>query len=68
MSRLEIKTWWNTLKFEQTAERICGDKAIPWIASSKSSDQKEMFIKNGEKLKAMAYNDTLRVVYKPYPM
>ena len=32
--------WWNTLKFEQMAERMFGNKVIPWIASSKSSDQK----------------------------
>jgi hypothetical protein len=35
MSWLEIKTWQNSLNFEQMA-----DKVIPWIASSKSSDQK----------------------------
>ena len=40
MSGLEIKTWWNTLIFEQTAQRMFGDKVIPWIAASKSSDQK----------------------------
>ena len=41
MSILEIKTWQNTLKFEQMAERKFG-KVIPWIASSKSSDQKDV--------------------------
>ena len=40
MSRLEIKTWRNTLKFEQIAQRMFGDKVIPWIAASKSSNQK----------------------------
>ena len=40
MSRLEKKTWWNTLKFEQMAHEMFEDKAIPWIASSKSSNQK----------------------------
>ena len=42
MSRLEIKTWRNTLKFEQIAQRMFGDKVIPWIAASKSSDQKHV--------------------------
>ena len=42
MSGLEIKTWWNTLRFEQMAERMFGDKVIPWIAASKSSDQKHV--------------------------
>ena len=44
MSRLEIKTWRNTPKFEQMAQRkgkrSTSRKAVPWIASSKSSDQK----------------------------
>ena len=40
MSGLEIKTWWTPLIFEQTAQRMFGDKEIPWIAASKSSDQK----------------------------
>ena len=36
------KAWQNTLKFEQMAEGSSpdDDKAIPWIALSKSSDQK----------------------------
>jgi hypothetical protein len=44
---LFLDTWWNprikwqnTLKFEQMAQRMFGNKVIPWIASSKSSDQK----------------------------
>ena len=32
--------WWNTLKFEQMADEMFHDKAIPWIAASKWSDQK----------------------------
>ena len=45
MSRLELKKWRNTLKFERMAEGSSpddddDDEAIPWIASSKSSDQK----------------------------
>ena len=43
-----MKTWWNTLKLSKLHEEIPTDtdtdtdteKAIPWIASSKSSDQK----------------------------
>ena len=35
--------WWNTLKFEQMADEMFHDKAIPWTAStserSKSSTQ-----------------------------
>ena len=33
--------WRNTLRFEQTAQRkFLDDNVIPWIAASKSSDQK----------------------------
>ena len=53
MSRLEIKTWWNTPKFEQMAQRkgkrSTSRKAVPWIASSKSSDQKSgLYYSSGE--------------------
>ena len=41
MSRIEMKTWGNTLKLSKWHKEIpTDDKAIPWIASSKSSDQK----------------------------
>ena len=42
MSRLEMKTWWNTLKLSKWTTKFFFSnwKAIPWIASSKSSDQK----------------------------
>ena len=42
MSRLEMKTWRNSLKLSKWHEEIpTDDKVIPWIASSKSSDQKD---------------------------
>ena len=34
-----MKTWRNTLKFSKWHEEISHWKVIPWIASSKSSDQ-----------------------------
>ena len=42
MSRLEMKTWWKTLKLSKWHEEVYFFywKVIPWIASSKSSDQK----------------------------
>ena len=42
--------WWNTLKFEQMAERMFGNKVIPWIASSKSSDQKVLTFVQSDRL------------------
>ena len=35
-----IIKWRNTLEFEEMAHEMFWDKVIPWIASSKSSDQK----------------------------
>ena len=53
MSRLEMKTWWNTLKLSKWHEKVFFFfwhwKAIPWIASSKSSDQKWFLDKNSRK-------------------
>ena len=44
MSRLEMKTWRNTLKLSKWHEKVFfwHWKVIPWIASSKSSDQKHV--------------------------
>ena len=43
-----VKTWRNTLKLSKWHEEsFCHwRKAIPWIAWSKSSDQKSLFLKN----------------------
>ena len=41
MSRLEKKTWRNTLKFSKWYTEVHWNEAIPLIAASKSSDQKE---------------------------
>jgi hypothetical protein len=41
----KTKRWWNTQKFEWMTDKVADDyyyyyyKVIPWIASSKSSDQ-----------------------------
>ena len=41
MSRVEMKTWQNKQKLSKWNKEIhTDDKVIPWIASSKSSDQK----------------------------
>ena len=42
LNLFRIIRWRNTLRFEQMAQRKFDDKVIPWIASSKSTDQKSV--------------------------
>ena len=64
MSGLEIKTWWNTLKFEQMGYKESldddDDEVIPWIAASKSSDQKPNYMDVSFKWVKLKYNITKR--------